>query len=247
MNKIIGSRIRLGCMVSMATMIALAASGCGGSSAPGSATSHSASATPKASASPTEKLLTGTKMKSLLLPANAMPKGLKLDVQSVRNTGDSISPDAPSTVPPRKVCVRLSQTSWIEVGGIDSASFAENDYVDASHTIEFAQEIDAFHGDDAGKVMSALWAAFGRCATFTDHSNGMTIHNRVVRSRLHGLGDAAIKAVVTSPTYQGGATLVAIMVGNTIATTLYSSPGNDKGAAAVRMAEKIANNVQSAN
>lgn len=95
--------------------------------------------------------------------------------------------------------------------------------------------------------MSGLWQAFGHCAAFTDHYNGMTLSTTLVRSRLHAVGDAAIKAVETSSAYTGGVTLVAIRMGNTVVTCLYSSSNTDKGAAAVPMAEKIADGVQSAS
>jgi hypothetical protein len=241
----------------------LAAGGCGGSStatppaAAGSASGASSSAsgsTPAtaaasdsaaASASAADPAtLTGTILNTLLLPASTLPAGFKLDPQGARNTGSSVAADSSSPVPASKVCGLLTGTSWILAAGLDSATFAQNDYLDAGHTQEVAQEIDTFTGTDATKVMSGLWKAFGHCRDFTQKYNGATARTTLVRSRPTSAAYAAIEAVQTSPTFTGGTTLVAIRLGNAVVTVLYSASSHDKGGAAVTLAEDIAQRVQ---
>src|SRR4051812_41544313 len=84
-------RLRTGAALGMAGLMLLAATGCQDKSVtPGSAGSGAAA---KA------KVLSGTKLNSLLLPASAMPMGFRLNADGVRNTGDSVSPPSSSPVP----------------------------------------------------------------------------------------------------------------------------------------------------
>jgi hypothetical protein len=242
MNTFADHRLRMGAALGVAGLVVFAAAGCGGdATTPASAGSEAAPSTS------TAKVLKGAKLRTLLLPAGAMPKGFQLSPDGVRNTGDAVAPPSRTAVAPGKVCGMLQQTSWTRVSGIDSATFAQNDFVDAGHTNQFAQEIESYHGDDAQKVMSGLRKAFAHCASFTDTSDGMRIKVKLVRSALPGAGDEGIKAVQTSPAWQGGMTYVAIRVGNSVVTAFYSSSHADKGAAAVKMAKKIAQNVRSAS
>jgi hypothetical protein len=236
----VANGLRMGVALGMAGLIVLAVSGCGGDVAtPGAGGSGTASAAPQST------MLTGAKLKSLLLPASAMPKGLRLSADGARNTGVSVAPRATEPVVPGKVCPMFQQTAWIRASGISPATFAQNDYVDAGQTSQFAQEIDTFHGTDARTVMSKLRKAFAGCTAFVEKSDGVTAKTKLVKSTLPGVRDEGIKAVMTSPTYQGGVTLAAIRVGNTVVTILYSST-HGKGTAGVKMAESIAQNVQHA-
>jgi hypothetical protein len=229
-------------LTALAALAVLAAAGCGS----GSAGSPQAGGSARPSASRAQTILTGTKLSALLLPAQAMPAGFTLDPQGVRNSVDSIQPDGNSPLPAGQVCQRLAETSWIETESITSASFAQNDYGNAAHTEQFAQEIDAFHGDDAQKVMAGLWDVFGRCHAFTYTMSGMTIRNTLTRSTLTGVGEQAIKAVITSPAFNGGETLVASRVGNNVITCFYSSGRTDLGSAVVPMTGTIAKKVAAA-
>jgi hypothetical protein len=232
---------------SSTTPPAAASSPASGSPQASGATSASGSspATAAASASASDSAaLTGSTLNTLLLPASVLPAGFKLDTQGARNTGASVAQDSSSPVAASKVCGLLTGTSWILAAGLDSATFAQNDYLDAGHTQEVAQEIDTFTGTDATKVMSGLWKAFGRCHDFTQKYNGMTAKTTLVRSRPTSAAYAAIEAVQTSPTFTGGTTLVAIRIGNAIVTVLYSASSHDKGGAAVTLAEEIAQRVQ---
>jgi hypothetical protein len=140
----------------------------------------------------------------------------------------------------------LTGTGWIMDGGVNTADFAQSDYMNASRTAEIAQEIDFFQAGDAQKVMSRLWRAFGHCQTFTQQTHGTTATTSVTRAELPGVGDQAIKAVETAPVYYGGMTLVAIRVGDAVVTFMDSSSSSDEGAAAVTMAERVAQRVRAA-
>ena len=188
-------------------------------------------------------MLTGTQLAKVLLPASAMPSGYKLDTDGQRNTGDSKAADE-SQPPGAKVCSMLTASSWVNAGGISAGSFAQNDYMNSAKTGEVAQEVDSFTGTDAQQVMSALWAAFGKCAKFTDSSSGMTAKVTMVSSKLSGVGDEAFKGVQTADAYEGGMTLAAIRVGNSIVTVMVSSPKGDKGSAAIGYATTIAKNLR---
>jgi hypothetical protein len=221
-----------------AGLVVLTAAGC---IKPGPA--EDASGSPKAAA---PKLLKGSKLNTLLLPASAMPKGFRLSVEGARNSADAVAPASKAPLPPGKVCDVFTQTAWIRAGGVTNATFAQNDYVDAGRTNQVAQELDGFHGTDAQAAMAGLRRSLTGCAHYTQKSDGMVAKVRIVHSALKGVGDEAIKAVETSPVWEGGMTLVAVRVGTTVITVFYSSSHKDKGAAAVKMAEQLASNVGSA-
>lgn len=237
-------------------VVLLAAGGCGGSSsttppaagstaAPVSSPATSAASGTSAAASASDPTaLSGSTLKTLLLPASMLPAGFKPDATGARNTGDAVGQDSASPVAASKFCGLLTGTSWILAAGVDSATFAQNDYLDAGRTQEIAQEIDTFSAADATKVMAGLWQAFGRCRDFTQKYNGANAKTTLVRSRPTSAAYAAIEAVQTSPTFSGGTTLVAIRSGNAIITVLYSASSHDKGGAAVTLAEGIAQRVQ---
>ncbi|GAA4607715.1 hypothetical protein GCM10023195_29600 [Actinoallomurus liliacearum] len=236
-------RVRVGAVLAVASAAVLAAGGCqSGGGKDGSAGAPKTAS----SASGASKSLTGTTLKSLLLPARAMPKGFHLSPDGSRDTGDGGVQVSNTPVPAAKACEVLGQTSWIRVTNINSAAFAQNDYGDAAQTQEIAQEIDTYHGGDAQQAMAKLRKVFAHCASFVDRSSSPAAKVRVKSVVVHGVGDEAVKAIETSPTWQGGMTLAAVRVGDTIVTTFYSSSHADKGAAALTMAEKMAKKVQSA-
>ena len=230
--------IRLGCAIAVTGLVALTATACGGGSGGSGTGSGTASAKPK--------ILTGTRLAGLLLPAADMPKGFALDPDATRNSMDAIEDRSTAPVPADKVCEMFVQTSSISAAGIGSATFAQSDYADHGHTQEIAQEIDFFHPGDAQKVMAELRKALARCASFTYKQSGMTVKTKIVTTAIPGVADDGLKAVSTSPIFQGGGTLAAIRTGDAVVTVLYSSRHSDKGTAAVTWAKRIADGVRSA-
>jgi hypothetical protein len=235
----------LAAIVGTVGLIILAVSGCGNSGTTQASTgvtgSTAPAATEQATSSPTSQPLpTGTKLNSLLLNKGNFPTGFAVIAANTRNTADSTAPDSPSPMPTSQWCDRLTGTSWIDIGGIDSASWAQREYINSAKTETIGEEIDAFTGTDGVTVMADLWKAFGHCKSFSQAYSGMQARTTAVRSKLSGVGSQAMKLVETSPTFLGGTTLVAIRVGDSIVTTIYSSEHSDLGSPALTWAERVA-------
>jgi hypothetical protein len=175
-----------------------------------------------------------------------MPSGYKVDTSSTRNSEGQLPSDTAQPVPASQVCEAFTQTAYIRVAGISTNDFAQSDYLSADKSEEIAEEIDIFTGADAQKAMTTLWQQFGKCSSFSYPSNGTIAKSTLTRSRLPGGGADAMKAVIVSPLFQGGQTLVAIRVGSQIITTLDSSAGKDLGSPAVGYAEQVAQRLRAA-
>lgn len=222
------------------------------SAAPASAASTSASAASSAGASSgtpipgpaagTDGLPTGTKLNGMLLPATAVPQKLRLDPSGSKTTGDGFNPPtSPSAAPASQVCNMLNGAGWINASGIGYASFAQNDYMDDAQDM-FAQELDAFRGNDAATAMANLKQAITKCHTFTVAQSGQSYTATITLKPLPGVGDEALQAVITSPSFTGGSTLVAARVGNIVATT-YDNDQNNTGTAGVALTETLVKNI----
>ncbi len=233
------NRLRAGAAIA-AILTVFAASGCGTSPSQASPSRRASTPAP----APSEVLLTGTKLRTLLLPASAVPAGFTLDAAGARDSATTVMADTAASVPAAKACPMLMSSAWIMAAGISGATFAQNDYLDASRTSQYGQEIDTFHGSDAQQVMARLWSVFGHCATFSYTYRGMTGTVTATRSALAGAGDEAIRLTMVTPIFQGGDTLVAIRVGRSVVTCFYSSASKDRGASVTGMATHIARNLQ---
>jgi hypothetical protein len=228
---------RLGLAAVLTSLIA----GCSAAS-PSAATASLPSAR---ATTPSPTALSGPQLTRILLPASAMPKGYKVG-SATRDTGSQLPSDTAQPMPASQVCQAFTQSSYIRTAGIATNDWAEADYVNAAENREIFEETDVFTGTDAQKAMTTLWRQFGKCSSFSYPSNGTTASSTLTRSRLPGDGSDAMKAVIVSPLFEGGQTLVAIRVGSQIITTLDSSPGNDLGSPAVGYAEKIAQRLRAA-
>src|SRR5205814_1109741 len=78
------------------------------------------------------------------------------------------------------------------------------------------------------------------CAHFKDTSNGTTASVTIKTTKVPKVGDQTLKAVLSAPEWEGGTTLVATRVGNTVITTFYNVQSPDMGAAGLGLTEKIA-------
>jgi hypothetical protein len=222
------SPVRLGLAAALTTLIA-------GCSAAGPS---AATASPPPARASTPAALSGPQLTRILLPAKSMPKGYKTG-SATRNTGSQLPSDTPQPLPASQVCPAFTQSSFIRAAGISTGDWAQGDYISPDQTEEIFEEIDIFTGTDAQKAMTTLWQEFGKCSSFSYKSNGTTASSKLTRSRLPGEGSDAIKAVIVSPVFEGGETLVAIRMGSQIITTLDSVPGKDLGSPAVGYAERI--------
>ncbi|GAA5020730.1 hypothetical protein GCM10025734_75200 [Kitasatospora paranensis] len=182
----------------------------------------------------------------MLLPAAAIPHQLKLDPSGTRSTADGFNPpSSPSAVPAAKACDMLNGSAWVNVAGIGSASFAQNDYTDEAQDM-FAQELDAYRGSDAKAVMAALKQALTSCHSFTTVQNGQKFPVTVVLKSLPGVGDEALQAVLTSPDWAGGSTMVAARVGSVVVTT-FDNDQKSTGTAGVALTKALVKNVTAAH
>jgi uncharacterized protein YceK len=213
------------------------------STATSGSTTSAAAAAPSAS-DPNAGLLTGTKLKSLLV--TDMPPGFTLDSSGSSDTGDTYQQpsSAPATAAPD--CTRLTATAWVELAGLSAVSFAQNDYLDAAKN-EIAQEIDVYQGTTAQTVMTRLKQVFAACVTFKSTEQGMTATVNMVTSAAPDLAPDAIKAVQTSPSWQGGTTLVAARVDNAVVTAFYTSSTSANGAQVVGLATQIVQQLKTAH
>lgn len=230
----LGLSPRLGLAVVLTCLIA----GCSAAS-PSAVTASPRATTASAAA------LSGAQLAGILLPASALPKGLKAG-SATRDTGSQAPSDSAQPVPASQVCAAFTQTSYIRVAGIEANVWAEGDYLSETQDREVFEQIDTFTGNDAQKVMATLWQQFGKCSSFSYESNGTTAASTLTRSRVPGEGGNAAKAVIVSPVFEGGQTLAVVRVGSQIITTLDSSPGKDLGSQALGYAEQIAQRLRAA-
>ncbi|MBC3840233.1 hypothetical protein GXW82_08630 [Streptacidiphilus sp. 4-A2] len=177
----------------------------------------------------------------MLLPVHEVPSSLKLDPSGSRETLEVFSAPSMGNVSKTQACSLLGGTSWITATGIGSGSFAQNDYTD-SYGNMFAQEVDAFRGDNATATMTQLEHVFTECKSFKITQSGSSFTEGLSWKSLPGVGDQALKAVISSPELDGGTTLVAVRVGNLIATTL-DNDQNNTGSAGVALAERLTKNL----
>jgi hypothetical protein len=236
------SPLRFGLAAAATSLIA----GCSAASSSSAASSPPSAPATTPSASPSAAALSGPQLSGILLPASSMPNGYKVDASTTRNTGSQLPSDTAQPIPASQVCQTFAQTAFIRAAGIATGDFAQSDYINADQSQEIAEEIDIFTGTDAQKAMTTLWQEFGKCSSFSYQSNGTTVSDTLTRSRLPGEGDEAIKAVIVSPAFDGGETIVAIRMGSQVITTLDSSSGKDLGSPAVGYAEQIAQRLRAA-
>jgi hypothetical protein len=96
-------------------------------------------------------------------------------------------------------------------------------------------------GTTAETVMANLKKLFKVCSSYKITVPGApkgTV-NLVAKAGTK-VGDESVKAVLTSKVYQGGTTLVAIRVGKSVVSVLYSSSSSDLGAKGQKLAETMA-------
>ncbi|MFJ8350826.1 hypothetical protein ACIQ9J_31600 [Streptomyces sp. NPDC094153] len=206
---------------------------CGSSDSSGSSKSagHASSASPD---DPNAGLLTGAQLKKALAPASFFASGFAVDPSGARDSGDTYTP--PSTAPAAKPkCDRLGGTAWIDITGITGVSFAQNDYVSKNTSEDIGQEIDAYRGETAARVMEALEKAVTACTSFTDSQTHSKV--KVTGRATPGLGDGAYTITLTDSAWENGTTLVAARVGTNVVSVM-STDGHDDGAATAKKLTK---------
>ncbi len=195
----------------------IACSGVGGGNAAPSNASTAVPASPSVhTAGRGTGLMTGSQLKVLLLGEQDMPSGFRLNPKWAADSGGTPYPplSATPTAPSARQCDRLTGAPWLPAAGL-SPTLGES-------------------------VMTNLAKLFTLCSSFTSTSSGQRMRMTLKRSAGPVVGDGSIKAVMTSSIWQGGETLVAIRVGNAVASVSCISADSDRGAGAVTLATKLA-------
>ncbi|MEU2875742.1 hypothetical protein [Streptomyces sp. NPDC007070] len=222
----------------------LALAACGASkSTSATAPASPSAASPSAAKDPNAGLFTGTQLKKALAPASFFAPGFAVDPSAARDTGDTYTP--PSKAPAAKPdCSKLAATGWIDIAGIGSVSFAQNDYVDEHTSEDIGQEIDAYRGTTAADVLAGVAKAAASCTGFTDSDTQSKV--KVAQRAVPGLGDSAYEITLTAPAWENGTTLIAARVGTNVVSVL-STDGHDDGAATARkLTRRIVASLESA-
>jgi hypothetical protein len=200
--------------IAVAAVLPLALAGC--SSLSSSAASAASSANPAAG------LLTGSQLKTALVTAG-IPSGYAANSSATLDSGsDYQSPSASATASPK--CANLEATSWVNLAGYASASFAQSDYVNNGSSEEFAQEVDAYEGGTAQTVMANLAKMAATCPSFTDSGTSSTVKVAVATGTT--LGDGTVTITLTDSSWSSSETLVAVRVGQNVISVLNSATGN---------------------
>ena len=221
----------------------IACSGVGGGNAAPSNASTAVPASPSVhTAGRGTGLMTGSQLKVLLLGEQDMPSGFRLNPKWAADSGGTPYPplSATPTAPSARQCDRLTGAPWLPAAGLSPTSFAANGFRDVYRN-EIDQMVAVYPRAGLGEsVMTNLAKLFTLCSSFTSTSSGQRMRMTLKRSAGPVVGDGSIKAVMTSSIWQGGETLVAIRVGNAVASVSYISADSDLGAGAVTLATKLA-------
>ena len=234
-----GAVALIGCA---AFSLSVAACSSSGSVSGGSSTGSQPTAAAPTTADPDAGLPTGTQLKADLL-STGIPARYALDPSGSVDTGSDYQAPSASGSAGAPNCASLDATSWVNIAGHGSVSFAENDYVDKGSSEEFAQEIDAFQGTTAQDVMTALSGIAAKCPTFKDPQTNSTVKVSVATSA--SPGDGTVTITLSDPQWEGTTTLVAVRVGHSVVTVL-SSANSGSAAFAKSTAAQIAARVSAA-
>ena len=222
--------------------MAVALAGCSSDGTPtpsGSSGSAAGASTEAASADPNAGLKTGTELKASLLTKKDLPAGFKVSADLTRDSADGFGPKAKYVTPSKAACKHLDTNVWVNGAGIDSASFAQTGFTN-SYGLEIDAEIDAYRGTDSTKVMTNLRKLFSVCASYKTTTPGAGKSTvKVTRKAGPKAGDASLQAVLTSPVWQDGSTLIAVQVGKSVVTVLYSSSKASAGKNAAKYVETM--------
>ena len=202
------------------------------------AATASSPATPT-SADPNAGMKNGTQLKPFLPSTKDLPAGFKVSPDAVRDSADVFGPPSTATTPMSSACKNLDTNAWIAGAGIGEASFAQTGFTD-SYGDEIDAEIDSFRDTDAQKVMTNLRKLFAACSKYKTTTSGTPTTVKVVAKAGPRVGEDSVRAVLTSPVWTGGTTLVAVRVGNAVVSIVYSSSKSDLGAKAADLAATIA-------
>jgi hypothetical protein len=190
---------------------------CGTASAPSTKSASPGSGTAAGSAS--AKPLTGAQLQNMLV--TEVPAGFSLDPKGTANSGEALQVPNTGSVASKSDCGQLSATSFISTTGVSGVSFAQSDYADKANN-EISQEIDTFNKGDGVLVMNRMRQVLAQCAKFALKADGVNASMQTKVSPVRGLGNEAVRAVITAPQFYGGLTLVVARVGDNVVSAFYN-------------------------
>jgi hypothetical protein len=225
-----------------AASAALITAACGTSAETSTGKTSGSTSGAAASPSPSPKAFTGTQLKSMLV--TTVPTGFKLNATATADSGEALQIPSTGPVAAKSKCGSLNATSFITTTGMSGVSFAQSDYIDAKDN-EISQEIDTFGPGIATTVLTRMRQVFAQCAKFSYKAAGVTASERVKVSAVTGLGDEAVRAVITAPQFLGGTTLVVVRVGDNVVSAFYNdTTGSYDDGHINDLVSKIVTNVQ---
>jgi hypothetical protein len=171
-----------------------------------------------------------------LITEKDLPPRYKINPDVTRDSAEVFGPPVAPVEPTRASCKELATNLWIQGAGIESASFAQTGFGDDIGS-EIDAELESYRGDDAKKVMANARTLFTLCAKFKMQVKGAgraTI--KVVSKPGPKIGDESVRAILTSPVWEGGSTLLAVRVGTEVVSILSSSARSNGGPAAAKQA-----------
>jgi len=228
-----------GVIIAASLVMVLLLAGCSSDdpSIPSGAPGVHDSTVPVSESDPNAGLKSGAELKGALLTGKDLPGRYKATSNLQRDSAETYGPPAKTIPPTRASCKELESNLWIEAAGSDSATFAQTGFTD-SYGSEVDAEIESYRGTDARTVMTNLRKLFKICSSFKTTVEGAGVATVKVTTKAGPkVGDGSISAVVTSPVWEGGTTLIAVRVGSEVVSVLSSSAKNNGGATATKMAK----------
>lgn len=185
-------------------------------------TATSSAAASASSTDPDAGLLTGTQLKTALV-STGIPSGYAIQTANSQDSGSTYQ-EPTASAPAKPDCSNLDASSWVNLAGYESVSFAQNDYLNKDSSEEFLQEVDAYRGTTAQDVMTNLGKMASTCPSFSDSATSSTVKVAVATGT--SLGDGTVTITLTDPQWSSSMTLVAVRVGQNVVSVLNSTTGN---------------------
>jgi len=232
-------------LVVLAAVAGVAACGPGSSTASlGSGTTPAGTSVVAAPTSPSDDpdagLRPGVQLKTALPTLADLPRGFHVNAAGVQDSGTAFGADPTATTLAHPDCRQLEGgNAWLTSLG-QAPAFAQTTYEDGKGDQVFP-EVDAYRGSGAKAVMAAYRRLFTTCRTFAyrDPQSGTKAMVSLKIESGPAVGDESLRAVLTTPAFEGGITVVAVRVGRFV-VTVYDNSTTDVGAGAVGLATGMA-------
>jgi len=219
-----------------------AASAASAAGAAGAAGDTVAAAT-AASADPDAGLRAGAELRRVLPTPAELPPGFRVPPDGPQDSGTAFGAAPLNASPPgRPDCGQLEGgNAWVTALG-QPPSFAQTEFTDSAGDQVLA-EVDTYRHADARTVMAGYRAVLAACRSFAYAESGTPATVSLTLLPPPKLGDESLRALLRSPTFAGGVTVVAVRVGQHVLTVYDNSATRDLGAGAVGLATAMVHRV----